>query len=440
MRVAIANSHEQEVNELRSILDNSFETYTISESDLPEDIIGKSDLVVIDSNFTANQGIDLLMNIESVSNVPILVIVPSNDQRVAVESMRAGAMSFLVKTNDYSSLLPTVINDIYTQFNDNKELKRMVEALEERIHSLEAQIEPPSGIAKPVPLQQANIAEVNRSRILAQITLRLKKGEITLPIYPDMSSKFDSLLRNNADMIEITRLLESDASLTSKLISVANSPLNRGVTEASTLEQAINRLGLISTKNYVEVITNRALYTSNDKKYKELLDDLFQHSLACAHAANAIAVKLKLKDPGVIFTMAMLHDIGKLFLIQILSEIGTLEPSVNELTKDEVNDFLFETHAQFGEVLLKRWKLPAEIIDVVKQVEIGTDIDTTSLSKPLCIVNFADLLAEKLGYGTDHHADQDITKAISTEYLKFTSNDIDEFSNEVMALMQDSEF
>ena len=389
MRVALANSNEQEVKDIRCVLDNSFETFAITELDSPEDIVKNSDLVVIDSNFSKNQGIDLLMNIESMTHLPILVIVPSDNQSIVVESMRAGALSFLIKTNNYTDLLTTVINEIYKQFNDNEELKRTIEMLKERVHTLESQ----QDIIENNSSQKINSHKSGREFILSTIAARLKKGDINLPIYSDMNNKLNLLMNEHADMKKITNLLESDASLTSKLISVANSSLYRGITKATTLVHAINRLGLTTTKNYVEVITNRSLYISKDKRFMKILSVLFKHSLACAYAANEIAIKLKMEKPDEIFTLGMLHDVGKLFLIQILSELGSVEPSINELNDDDVEKFLTDYHCQFGRVLLTRWKLPDEITAVIEHHEITTEPETNI--KEICIINCANVTCAK---------------------------------------------
>ena len=82
MRVAIANSDRQEVQGLRSLLDNSFKTCVITRADKLMNIIDTCDLLIIDSNYSPDQGINLLMNIESISHLPVLMIVPLDDSTV----------------------------------------------------------------------------------------------------------------------------------------------------------------------------------------------------------------------------------------------------------------------------------------------------------------------------------------------------------------------
>ena len=70
MRVAITNSDQKEVQGLRSLLNDSFETCVITEADKIRDIIDSCDVLIIDFNHSPDQGINLLMNIDSMSHLP----------------------------------------------------------------------------------------------------------------------------------------------------------------------------------------------------------------------------------------------------------------------------------------------------------------------------------------------------------------------------------
>ena len=147
----------------------------------------------------------------------------------------------------------------------------------------------------------------------------------------------------------------------------------------------------------VEVITNRALHITNNPKYETTLRELWQHGLACAHAAHAIAARLKLSDPDEVFTMAILHDVGKLFLVQVLSEIESRDTTIGELPLEDIDEFLFVNHGQFGRALLRCWKLPEEFVRVAQYHEDVEQADP--ISKALCIINCANVLVHQMGYG-----------------------------------------
>lgn len=64
------------------------------------------------------------------------------------------------------------------------------------------------------------------------------------------------MINKGANLQEIGDLLKQDAAISFKLISIANSVYYRGVVESKTLGQAISRLGLNTTRQYVEAVTN----------------------------------------------------------------------------------------------------------------------------------------------------------------------------------------
>ena len=68
------------------------------------------------------------------------------------------------------------------------------------------------------------------------------------------------------------------------------------------MEQAISRLGLTATKQYVDAICNRAFYAVSNKKYADLFETLWEHSLCCAIGSQAVCEILKLKFQIDIFT------------------------------------------------------------------------------------------------------------------------------------------
>ncbi|NKB39080.1 MAG: HDOD domain-containing protein [Gammaproteobacteria bacterium] len=437
MRVAIANSNRAEQQVIGSTLQEMHETRVISADDKINEIIEYSDFIIIDANYSSDQGINLLMNVESESHLPVLMVVPMEDQRCAVEAMRSGAQNFLVKSDDYHNLLPAVVEESYKQFNKVEELKRTICELKEQVQAMDSGESGKSEQTGQVK-EGSDSRDSVRKKIMEQIIKRLKKGDINLPSYANINDELSELMDGDASMLEISKLLQKDASVTSKLISVANSPMNRGVSDASTVEQAINRLGLVSTKNYVEVITNRSLYTYNNKRFEPLLDQLFQHSLATAYAASSIEKTLGNKDKGQIFTLGMLHDVGMLFLIQILSELVVEDESLEDLSDEQVDEFLFEHHAQFGTVLLKRWKLPLDFIEIVQNHEKVEEVEPPS--QTLCIINCADLLAQKMGYGCDYHVHEDISNAFSTQYLSLDKTHLNNIEKEVKSLMSDTTF
>ena len=78
-------------------------------------------------------------------------------------------------------------------------------------------------------------------------------------------------------------------------IHAPNSPVYRGVQKIESLKHAIPRIGLKETHNIVIAISVRSLFETNRVQFRQLMNSLWQHSLASAFFA-----KLKLIWPNLI--------------------------------------------------------------------------------------------------------------------------------------------
>ncbi len=274
-----------------------------------------------------------------------------------------------------------------------------------------------------------------KSSIIEEIILRFKRGEINLPSRPQINIKFKEMTNKGANLQEVGNLLKQDAAISFKLISVANSVYYRGVVESKTLGQAISRLGLNTTRQYVEAITNRSLYTAKNKKFVEFVEKLWEHSLSCAYASQIVSEVLRLNLPDDAFTTGLLHDIGKLVLIQIVGELETKGQLGEEVDAGELLNTFDTHHGKFGAALLKKWEFSSGYVQMAMYHENleGTD----PISKNLFIVHFANLLVKSMGYDQGQHAEIDVEDAESTRSLKLDSTMIGEIKDQVKGRMEE---
>ena len=115
--------------------------------------------------------------------------------------------------------------------------------------------------------------------------------DIGLIFFPETLQKDD---KRRSDDEEIQMRKHPVISL--RLISVANSPVYRGIQEIRSLREAIPRMGLKETLNIIIAISNKSLYTTDRVQFRILMDKFWVHSLASAYGSKLIAEKLKLED------------------------------------------------------------------------------------------------------------------------------------------------
>lgn len=159
-----------------------------------------------------------------------------------------------------------------------------------------------------------------------------------------------------------------------------------------TAEDALNVLGIRTAKETIDVIVNRTLYTARNPTYQPALKALWQHGVACAHASRLVAERAELTTSGEVFFMGLMHDIGKLLLVQILAKIGGTLPA------EETEHVLKQQHGVFGLKLMELWKLPAKYALAARYHDALAE--APKISDELLSVNLGNLLARRAGYGT----------------------------------------
>jgi HD-like signal output (HDOD) protein len=200
------------------------------------------------------------------------------------------------------------------------------------------------------------------------------------------------------------------------------------------LEQAVTRLGLTTTRQYVDAISHRTLYGSKNKKLLELLNMLWEHSLSCAYASRVVSELLNLELPEDAFTLGLLHDIGKLVLWQAIAELQA-KNRLGEKINTELLDTIDTHHGKFGASLLKMWKFSTIYIDVAIYHDNLEQADP--ISKGLLTVHFANLMAKSIGYDMGQQAEVDLESAESARLLGLDSTMISEIRDQTEGLMEE---
>lgn len=428
--VVVANSSDSESEEIKNVLRNDYDVRVMTSPDQPIDLEDKCDLILLDHNFTEDSGIDFLSAVLSKIHVPVLMVTSPDEPRCAIEAIRLGAYNYLVKTAGYYDLLNYSIKEAIDKFNEREEMKRTIMALKTRVAELERHVE-----LGDEEREDDSLGE-EKATLIEAITTRFKRGEINLPSYPKINSEFRHLMEQGADISKITDLLKQDVGIYSKLLSISNSPYYCGLTPNRTLEQAISRLGLKTTKNYVEIISNRSLYTTSNKKYKEILKKLWEHSLSCAYASEILSNHLQHKMADEVFTMGLLHDIGKLLLLQIAIEMDTKGIYGQEIDVHELTETLDNYHGVFGGSLLKKWNFPPEYA-YISQYHNNVE-KAGNITKELMIIHLANLIAKSLGYTLNGPQSIDLENVPSLEFLKLPLQEIAQIEEHVRQLMGNS--
>ena len=223
---------------------------------------------------------------------------------------------------------------------------------------------------------------------------RFNSGKIDLPVTPQTSIEFNEALKKDLGFSAIANVLKKDMSITGRLISISNSAYYGAAVKIGTVEQALNRLGLVVTKQYVDVFCSRPLFNGSGRVYSGLLEELWQHSLYCAVISEVTTKVLKLTLQSDAFINGLLHDIGKAVLLKSADELERRRRLTKKISAEELMQFVNQYHNGVGSKVLKKWRFPFHTIHIALHHD---DPDSSALnSKDLQVADFANVMAKTM--------------------------------------------
>jgi HD-like signal output (HDOD) protein len=229
----------------------------------------------------------------------------------------------------------------------------------------------------------------------------LASEQLQLPIFPPLALQLqDMLSQEHANLNQIAAKVLEDQALASQLLRVANSAFFAGLNKVSTIKDAILRLGSRQVINLIIMFTQQQQYRSSDKFLSPYMSSLWKHASSCALGAKWLADKAGYSSliPEA-FLAGLLHDIGKLFLLQVIETIHTSGKYNLNLSKAVVAEVLESMHTSQGALLLQQWNLPELYCEVACQHH-QEDYNTNNVI--LTIVRLVNLACHKLGIGMHH--------------------------------------
>ncbi|MGM0379748.1 MAG: HDOD domain-containing protein [Bacillota bacterium] len=185
----------------------------------------------------------------------------------------------------------------------------------------------------------------------------------SLPTVPTLFKEINHLIEKKADVKKITKKIEKDQSLASKILHVANSAYYNAKT--GSISKAIMYIGLLNVKN---IVLANAVF---DNQTNDSIDLLWKHANITNKMAGYIYKKLLLKKiPNNYSSAGLLHDIGRVVLMTFAEdENEKINILMNKTPIDLDSRLNYEkklvnvTHQKIGAYLLNWWEIPLPIVE-----------------------------------------------------------------------------
>lgn len=191
----------------------------------------------------------------------------------------------------------------------------------------------------------------------------------TFPVLPATVMRLIQITNEqDCSVNDVVDIIHSDQSLSLTVLKIANSALFGRPKKIDSIKMAVVVLGFNEVRG---IALAKALINSFNKLHKQhkpFADKFWEHSFVCGMAARIIAQDLH-TPPDIAFMGGLIHDIGKLIMLQTFVEDYDLEHwmtgvSTTEMLHEELEMFSF-THDMLGGQLLKKWTFPENLITAV---------------------------------------------------------------------------
>ncbi len=293
----------------------------------------------------------------------------------------------------------------------------------------------PKSVVNTGPRTEKKPADRPTGQALKKEILRNVKD---LPPMPQTVLKAREIMANpKSDFKELANLFETDQSIATKILKLANSPYYGYSGKVTSIQRASLVLG---HKTLGELITMGGTASLLGKRlvgYGLDAGALWKHSLAVAFGSRIIA---NITDPAIsndAFTAGLIHDSGKLILDSYIQERWEL---FEEFMGDGEHTFLDAEkkileldHTEVASEVCKTWNIPKPLTVAIRHHHHPSRSNDSKLAY---IVHVADAIAMMtgLGLGIDGTLYKMDDKAM--EFLDLQEEDVKDIMGEVLEAAQ----
>ena len=237
-----------------------------------------------------------------------------------------------------------------------------------------------------------------------------------LPVLPQVAMRVTERMQSpTATLLEISDLIKSDPGLSSKVLRLANSSYYSIPGGVSDVSKALQYLGFTTIAQIV--LTSSVFGSFKHAGVPEFpLPAFWLHCFAVGQMAELAARSLQLNMAADAFIGGLLHDAGKLILLELAPD--QIQKTVRHAREHRISFARAEketgcpSHVELGAALARHWKLPASIQNAISLHHSGSKGTESSL------IEWADLWVNARGIGSSGNHDSEITARLEEARIR----------------------
>ena len=238
--------------------------------------------------------------------------------------------------------------------------------------ALAAQLAQARTDAAPVQADTPRAEDYPRGEALKALIVKSLQD---LPPMPQVVFKAKAILADTGSGLkELTRVLETDQAMVSKILRLANSAYYGLSGKVSSVQQASVLLGARTLSELISMAGISSLLGSSLRGYKLKSGDLWHHSMAVAAGSKIIAAR---KHPALeeeAFVAGLIHDAGKIILdAHIISRKKLFERFLADSEKTFLaaeQEILGFDHSEIASEVCRKWNIPGSITKEIGRAHV----------------------------------------------------------------------
>lgn len=156
---------------------------------------------------------------------------------------------------------------------------------------------------------------MEKSALLNVLAAEVGQGKLVFPTSANAAMNIKRKLEDpDCSLDSVTRLIQAEPLLSTKVVAVANSAVfNHSGRRITDVRLAITLLGMRTVRNLATAVVVQQF--SGSQSNKELVAQLWKHSAHVAALAQVIARRITHQDPDTAMFAGMIHEISWFYLL-----------------------------------------------------------------------------------------------------------------------------
>jgi HD-like signal output (HDOD) protein len=204
-------------------------------------------------------------------------------------------------------------------------------------------------------------ANLAKNRLYHDCYKFMRADSLDLPTIPDVAFNIKRAINDSsANNSKIARVVQTDPSITARLIKISNSPLYRGRRKIESCPEALTRLGLKSAQQIITTFALKGIFNANSALIRKKMHELWVHSSYVAAISAVLAHKTPGFDPDKAMLAGLVHDIG---IVPILT-YADKQPDILAAPKD-LTETVRKLRVEIGVQILQKWDFHEDFTNVI---------------------------------------------------------------------------